>query len=413
MAIPQRGPRGRSRPVPARPEGPRAVGLDELALATALSLGLVALWRLIVPLARTACCDALQYLAMAGDPARTVPAPYSHRVLAPRLVHLLGGDPATRFHLLSLVCLAATGPLVHVLARQLGASPASALVATAGLLCSRGWAFYLADPWLSDPAALLLVAAAFVALGAGRLRALAAILVPLAGTREIFVGLALPVWAWLRQRLGGLTAAAAVALVMLPGCLVWMWIVATVPSTGLSGLDRLSAPVVAEVWRTRVAADGWRWVANAFAMSLGCWWVLAAASWRDPRVRPLGWWLVAVFGQCLLGGDWSRFALYAFCVVIPAAAVTLERAARRGPLLALLAAQAAVPVLDVLAGRPALNYPGPSLVVTLMLMVATAAVLLVPDAGRRRPRGGSRVAAQAEADEFLDRLAAQLEEQED
>jgi hypothetical protein len=282
-----------------------------------------------------------------------------------------------------------------VLARQLGASPASALIATAGLLCSRGWTFYLADPWLSDPAALLLAAAAFVALGADRLRALAAILVPLAGTREIFAGLALPAWAWLRRRLGGRTAAGAVALVMLPGCLVWAWIVATVPSTGLAGFGRLSAPVVAEVWRTRVTADGWRWAANAFAMSLGSWWVLAAASWRDPRVRSLAWWLPAVFGQCLLGADWSRFALYAFCVVIPAAAVTLERAPRRGPLLALLGAQAAVPLLDVLAGQPALNHPGPSLAVTVALMVTTAAVLLVPAAGGGRPRGGRRVAARA------------------
>jgi hypothetical protein len=370
---------------PAEPAA-RWLARHPLAQAVLASVGLTALWRALLPLAAPTCCDALEYTTMAADPGRAAPSPYSYRLFVPRLVHLLGGDPAGTFHLLSLACLAATGPLVYVLARRLGAGHRPALLAMAGLLCTRAWTYYVFNPYLSDPATMLLVAVAFVVLVAGPVWALAPVGMAFAGVRELFVGLALPIWGWLRGRLGWLRAALVTGLVLAPGFLLYRWIVAAVPSSGASGLSTISPGTVVWIWQVWIEPDGlvW-WLANAFALSLGCWWLLALPSWREPWVGRLAWWLLPVFGQFLFGADWSRFALYAFPVVMPAAAITLGRLAprRRAVLLGLAGAQALTPLLDAAVGAPTLNYPGPSLWVTVALMAATAAVLATDPAARR------------------------------
>jgi hypothetical protein len=361
-----------------------------------VAVGLTALWRALLPLAAPACCDALEYVTMAADPDRPAPSPYSYRLFVPRLVHLLGGDPATTFHLVSLACLAATGPVVYLLARRLGAAHLPALLAMAGLLCTRAWTYYLINPYLSDPATLLGVAVGILALVSGLTWLIAPVGIALSGVRELFAGLAVPVWGWLRGRLGDLRALVVAGLVVLPGLLLYRWIVETVPSTGAKGLSAISPSTVVWIWEVWIAPDGllW-WLANAFALSLGCWWLLALPSMRDPGIRQLAWWLVPVFGQFLFGADWSRFALYAFPVVIPAAARTLGRLAprRRDLVLALAGAQALTPLLDVAVGKPALNYPGPSLWVNVALMVATAAVLASGSGVMKRPRNRNRGSA--------------------
>jgi hypothetical protein len=363
-----------------------------LPQALLLSVGLTALWRALLPLAAPACCDALEYVTMAADPGRAAPSPYSYRLFVPRLVHLLGGDPTTTFHLLSLGCLAATGPLVYVLARRLGAAHPPALLAMAGLMCTRAWTYYLVNPYLSDPATMLLVAVAFVVLTSGFVWALVPVGLVFAGVRELFVGLALPVWGWLRGGIGSVRAAAAAVLVLVPAWLLYRWIVGNVPSSGASGLSTISLATVVWIWEVWIAPDGlaW-WAANAFALSLGCWWLLTLPSWRDAGIRRLAWWLLPVFGQFLFGADWSRFALYAFPVAVPAAALALGRVAgrRRAVVLALAGAQALTPLLDAAVGKPTLNYPGPSLWVTVGLMAATAAALW---AGRA-PRGAGPTGA--------------------
>jgi hypothetical protein len=47
--------------------------------------------------------------------------------------------------LLTMGCLATSGPLVYLLCRRLCAAHWSAMAAIAGPLCSRGWAFFVAD----------------------------------------------------------------------------------------------------------------------------------------------------------------------------------------------------------------------------------------------------------------------------
>lgn len=370
---------------PGRGRMPRTLGgipRRELATAALLSAGLTAVWRLVVPLEQP-CCDATQYLRLAADPDAAVPTPYSYRVLLPRLVHLLGTDPEVTYHVLAVACLALAGPLVYLLARRLGAGHGMALLGMAGLLSSRGWVFYLSDPWLSDPAALPLVAGAFLALVGGRGWLLSAALLTLATTRELFAGMLLPAYAWLARWRVDRGAAVLAAVVVLPAAAAYQWVVATVPSTGMEGYGRISLTVVAEVLQRQLGAGRAPVsVAAAFAMSLGVWWVVAAAGWRDAGIRRLAWWLVPVFGQLLFGWDWARFALYAFPVVIPAAALALDRHPRRAALRWLVAAALVTPVVDVLAGNPTLNYPGPSLVVTLALMIATAVVLAAPARNR-------------------------------
>ncbi len=124
--------------------------------------------------------------------------------------------------------------------------------------------------------------------------------------------------------------------------------------------------------------DGWLWFGSAFAMSLGVWWPLAAASLRVDRFLRLSWWLLPVLAfLVLIGWDWGRYAMYAFPVVMVAGAWTIQQQRRYRPLLlALVAMQAVLPVGDFVAGRPSLDHPGPSLPISLLLILATIAVLV-------------------------------------
>jgi len=65
-----------------------------------------------------------------------------------------------------------------------------------------------------------------------------------------------------------------------------------------------------------------------------------------------------------------------------AGAWTIARQRRYRPLLlAMVAFQALLPIVDFVAGKPTLDDPGPSLPISLLLILATIVVLL---AGNRR-----------------------------
>jgi hypothetical protein len=379
------------------PDGPARAGAGPPAAAGRVTVGqwllallvavvVTAVWRKVLPLSVPRCCDARVYLTMAADPGHAVRSPYSSRVVLPWLTYRLGGDPQLTFDRISLACMVATGPLVYALSRRLGAVHWVALLAMVGLLSSRAWVFYLYDPWLTDPAAMLCVAAAFLAIVSGRVWLVAPIGVVFAGVRELYLGLAAPAFGWLRGRLGTLRAALAAGLLVLPGWLVHQWIVRTVPSTG--GKEGFLGSTIFGLgsWFSDRGGVGYLLVV-AVVLSLGCWWVLALPSLGDDRVRPLLWWLVPVFGQFVFGGDWGRFALYAFPVVIPAATLTLQRLRprARAAVLVLLGLQLLTPLLDrAPADRMRLNQPGPSVPVTAALMVATAVVLVASAVADRR-----------------------------
>ena len=400
---PQQAPAGRApdlaAPAPApAPAAPPAAGswptVWQVLLALLVSLAVTAAWRKLLPLSVPSCCDAKQYLRLAEDPTQVVATPYAYRILVPYLAHLLGGVPRVTFDRISLACLVVTGPLVYVLARRLGAVHWAALLAMVGLLSSRAWVYYLYNPWLSDPSAMLLVAVAFLVIVSGRIWLLALVSVVFATGRELFLGLAAPAFGWMRGRLGTVRAALAAGLLVLPGWLVYQWIVRTVPSKGVAGLGKISWHTVVELgpWFEHRGGVGFFFVA-ATTLSFGCWWILAAMSLGDPDLRRLLWWLIPVFGQFVLGGDWARFALYAFPVVVPAAALTLQRLQPRlrAVILAILGLQLLTPLLDrAPAENLRLNQPGPSVAAIAVLMGVTALVLLAVRVWSRSAARSSR-----------------------
>jgi hypothetical protein len=377
------GEGGPPRPAPAATRG-------QAAVAAGLALALTGFWRLVSPLAGgPLCCDAANYLRMAADPGEPVIRPHSSRVLVPWLTHLLGGGRAT-YHAITLACLAGALVLTYLLARRLGAGHGWSLLAMAGLGCSRGWVFYLYDPYLSDPAAFLLLAGVFLALVRARPTWLVAPLLLLgAGARELFAGTALPVYAWLRRRPFDRRAALRTAALLAPAVAAYALVLVLAPSLPPADYQRPPTTVLAGILAKRVEQDGPLWFGSAFAMSLGAWWPLAVPAARAEPVRRLAWWLVPVLGNCLIGWDWSRYATYAFPVVMPAAALTLARAPRRPLLLAAVAVQALLPLADLAADRPTLNQPGPSLPLSLLLIVVVALALLPGRARLARPAPGT------------------------
>jgi hypothetical protein len=363
--------------------------VGQLLVAVFVALLVTAIWRKVLPLSKPR-GDAVQYLKMATNPSQAVLTPYAYRVVVPYLTHRLGGIPQITFDRISLTCMVAAGPVVYTLARRLGAVHWAALLAMVGLLSTRAWTYYLYNPWLSDPAAMLLVAVGFLVLVSGWTWLLLAPLgVVFAGVRELFVGLVAPAFGWLRSRFGSVRAALGAGLLLLPGWLVYQWIIGSVPTRGTQGVGQISWQTVVAVGRYVGSRGGMRFfLVAAITLSLGCWWILAVASSWDPKIRRLLLWLVPVFGQFLLGGDWGRFALYAFPVVIPAAALTLQRLQPlwRGIIVTILGLQALTPLLDMAAGRMTLARPGPAVPVTVLLMALTTMVLVVAVVSERRNR---------------------------
>ena len=201
----------------------KAITAIEAVQAAVLSVVLISFWLVVSPLVQQpVCCDAGEYLRLARDPTSPMLRPYSMRVLVPWLVHALGGDVVTTFHAVSLVCLAITGWLMYLLARQLGVGHGYALLATAALLCSRGWLFFFYDPYLTEPAAFLLLTAAFLVLVRNRRTWLIApLLVLMAATREQFIGFALPTYFWLYHRHHAWRALSQTIGLLLPALVVF------------------------------------------------------------------------------------------------------------------------------------------------------------------------------------------------
>jgi hypothetical protein len=383
-----------TRPWTASPSGHRPAEAGrlatrwQLAKATGLAAALTVFWWLVSPVvSQPPCCDAGQYLRMAADPGVALPRPHSLRVLVPWIVHALGTDLVTTYKVISLACLASALTLTYPLLRRLGVSHRLGLVALAGLACSHGWVFYSYDPFLSDPAAFMLLAAAFLIIVRGRPAwLLALVLVAMSATRELFAGVALPLFAWVRRRDGVWRALAQTATVVVPASIAYALLLAFAPTLPSPEYSRPVAQWPGTVLRTRMEQDGLLWPGGGFAMSLGVWWVLALASWRSREVRPLLWWLVPVFAQLALGWDWARYLLYAFPVVLVAGALAVQHSTRQGWLLVLVAMQAVLPLVDLAAGHVQLNRAGPSLPLSLVLMALTGMVLIWDMRNRRSRR---------------------------
>lgn len=201
--------------------------------------------------------------------------------------------------------------------------------------------------------------------------------------RETSSMLIVPLYLVLRRRWLDLGTAVQVLLLMGPGLLaVWA---ARQPQrlTGWPTVRELAIAGAKDVgWRLSTTNPAF-WLVYAGAASLGIWWVFGWYGRRTPG--RLWWFLVPVFGQWALGADWSRYALYAFPVVVPAGAIAVWRHPARAVLLGLIGAQSLVALVDIAdSGRLTLDQARPSVWITFGLAVLAAIVWHLPLARRRR-----------------------------
>lgn len=349
---------------------------------------LTVVWLAVMPHSQHAAGDAVFYQRMAADPKAPGNTPYAFRVLTPWLAHLLGGGTypgyAVAFRVLTASSLAAAGVAAYLICRRLGGVHAAGLVGMAGLLSLPGWLFNLYQPYLIDPMAMALTAWSMTAVVYGWLAAVPLLLTVMGLARETVAAFLLPIYMWLRTRWIDVGVAWRILLMAGPALLATWAVRQPMVLRGWPTTMQLLQVGWKISYRDRIGHDLGLSLLVAFAASLGMWWVLAGHGWR--RGGRLLWLLVPVFAQFLVGADWSRFALYAFPVVIPVAAMTLWEHPRRLLLLGLATTQSLAIIGDLVwYGRPWLNRATPSVWISAGVMVATALVVWLP-----RPRPAAK-----------------------
>jgi hypothetical protein len=169
---------------------------------------------------------------------------------------------------------------------------------------------------------------------------------------------------------------ARVLLIMGPALIAGWAIRQPMHLTGWAATRDLLRVGLQTVYDQRITTNPAWWLVHAFVASLGLYWVLAIYGWRHGG--RLWWLLVPVFGQFALGADWSRFALYAFPVVIPVASVALWTHLRRVLLLILVAIQSLAVFADVATSGTVPLYDQRSFWISGAVMVLAAVVLWWP-----------------------------------
>jgi hypothetical protein len=376
----------------------------QILVAVGLSLGLTVGWLAILPHAAQSGGDTVFYLRMALEPKAPAETPYAFRVLTPFLAHQFAGDryPGydTAFRVITGLALAAAGPATYLIGRRLGGTHAAGLVAVAGLLSLPGWLFNLYQPYLIDPVAMALTAWCVTAVAYNWTRVLPLLLTAAGLARETTTMLIVPLYLVLRRRWLDVGTGVQVLLLMGPALLA-MWAVRQPQRiTGWPTFAELTAAGWQTVVDQRLTTDPAFWLWYAFAASLGVWWVFGL---HGARIAGRLWWfLVPVFAQFALGGDWSRFALYAFPVVVPAGVIAVWRHPRRAVLLGLAGAQSVAVLLDLaIDGRLTLNETMPSTWVAFGLAVCALAVWHLPLPWRRPPAEAEPAGPGNESDALL------------
>jgi hypothetical protein len=364
---------------------PARVGRRELTWAVGVSVGLTVAWLALLPHAQNAGGDAAYYVRMAAHPKALGHSPYMYRVLTPWLAHAVGGQShfLVAFRVLTGGSLAAAGPAVYLICRRLGGAHRPALVGMAGLMSLPGWLFNLYQPYLIDATAMSLTAWSMVAVIYGWFLPLPLLLTATGLARETVIGLVVPMYMWLRRRWLDWGTGVRVLLAISPALLA-VWVVKVRPTQGYPTQGALIKGAVMAVYHQRIMTNpGW-WLLYAFAASLGVWWVFGLYGRRHGG--RLWWLLVPVFAQFAVGGDWGRFAMYAFPVVVPAGAIAIWRHPRRPVLLALAAAQSVAVFADLIAsGVLGVNTGSPSMWISVSLAALAVPVLWWPD--RKAPQG--------------------------
>ncbi|MDP9796262.1 hypothetical protein J2S43_004774 [Catenuloplanes nepalensis] len=357
----------------------------EISLAVGAAVALTAIWLLILPHVRSSGGDALHYLRLAENPRAQVHTPYTYRMLMPLLANEIGGRYHYReaYRLLNAIALASGGVAAYLLTRKLGGTRGAAYVAMAGLLSLPGWLFYLYQPYLIDPAAMALLAWSMLAALSGWTAVLPLLLVAAALARETVISFAVPLYMIFREKWVDWRAAIRVALVVGPGVLATTAVQAK-PTHGWPSQELLVQAGVRIVGMKLAEQGIVAALGIAVGTSLGVWWALGLYGFR--HAGPLGWLMVPVLAQFVVGGDWGRFCLYAFPALVPAGAIALWRHPRRAILIGLVVVQSLLVFVDLaIDGHPKINSFQPSTYASLALIPVTFAVLLLPSRRARTP----------------------------
>jgi len=378
---------------------PSRVTAGQVVTATGLAGALTAVWLVLLPHAPFAGGDAFHYLNMALEPKAPAETPYAFRVLTPWLAHQLGGNSYpgynTMFRVITAAALAAAGPATYLICRRLGGTHLAGLVGVAGLLSLPGWLFNLYQPYLIDPVAMALTAWCTAAVLHGWTRVLPLLLTAAALARETTLWLVAPLYLTLRRRWIDLGTAGSVLLLMGPAILA-MWAARQAQRvTGWPTVGELTAVGWKTVVDQRLTTDPVGWLALAFAASLGMWWVLGLYGRRS--AGRLWWFLIPVFAQFALGADWSRFALYAFPVVVPAGVLAIWTHPARAAFLALIGIQSVAALVDVaVGGKLYLNETPPSAWIAAGLAACAVLVWHAPARWWRRGADPARAGTDEE-----------------
>jgi hypothetical protein len=373
----------------------------QLAVAAGVGLVVMAAWILYLPLVdyRFAGGDTTTYLAMARDPKGVHWVPLAYRGLEPWLAHAIGGPDhyVGAFMWLTWASLFLAGVALYLIVRRLGGPHPAGLVGMAGAMSLPMWTHFIFDPYLVDGPALALLAWSMLALINGWYAVLPLLLVLTGVARETVLGLVVPIYMWLRQKapllpLRGrlsawvdLSAAWRTVMFMAPAVVtIWAMRQATTYLEDSSTLGLMKYGLLQYVG-TEVVPRPWFFLTYGIAGSLGLWWVLGLYGRRHGG--RLWWMLVPVFAQWLFGSDYGRYALYAFPVVVAAGVIAVWEHPGRPLLLALVAGQSLVTIVDVeLGAGPRLYTLLPSTWAALGLMAVAAVVLWWPSRRARVPR---------------------------
>lgn len=369
--------------------------LRELIIAAGVSVGVMLAWILVMPIAAPAYSgksDIVVYIAMAADPKGVHWAPLAFRVLEPWLANAIGGDAHNllAMRVLSWTAQALTGPAVYLITRRLRGSNGAGLLAVIGLMCVPMWLLLVHQPYLVDGMAMLAMSWTMVALTYGWLIVLPLLLVIMGLSRETVMAFAVPLYMWLRSRWIDWNAAFRVGFMIAPALIVVWAIRQPMTYTGYqsflgflyAGVNYVNRDVIQGgrfvdlVAATGIPTPLW-FIVYGVAGSLGIWWLLGIVGRRHGG--RLWWLLIPVFAQWAFGTDWARYALYAFPVVVPVAAIAVWSHPRRPLLLGLIGLQSVAVFADIyIDGHPRLYAITPSTWISSVLMVITAAVLWWP-----------------------------------
>ncbi|MBX6750483.1 MAG: hypothetical protein IRY85_12580, partial [Micromonosporaceae bacterium] len=367
--------------------------LGELATAASVGLVVTAAWILYLPLVdhRFAGGDTTTYLEMARNPKGVHWVPLAYRGLEPWLAHALGGPDhyVGAFMWLTWGSLLLAGVALYLIVRRLGGPHPAGLVGMAGAMSLPMWTHFLFDPYLVDGPALALLAWSMLALINGWYAVLPLLLVLTGVARETVIGFVVPIYMWLRQKAPllplrrrlwawvDLSAAWRTILFMAPAVVtIWAMRQATTYLEDSSTLGLMKYGLLQYVG-TEVVPRPLFFLTYGIAGSLGLWWVLGLYGRRHGG--RLWWMLVPVFAQWLFGSDYGRYALYAFPVVVAAGVIAVWEHPRRVLLLALVAVQSLVTIVDVeLGAGPRLYTLLPSTWIALGLMAAAVVILWWP-----------------------------------